>query len=617
MPPQSRSTDSSERRDRLRWSLLVFALALAVRGLVVWQLSGSVLFETIIGDGRNYEQWARGIAAGDWIGSEVFYQAPLYPYFLAIVYSLLGDSLPVVRGVQVVLGAAACALLTQAGWRFFSRPVGIAAGLGLALYAPALFSDVSIQKSVLDIFLVCLILWILGGIRDRLHLGACLCLGLSIGALVLTRENALVFPAVLVPWLLARPGPSRGRRLASAAALAGGVALVLAPVALRNWQVGGEFHLTTSQFGHNLFIGNNEAADGTYRPVVHWRGDPRVERQDAIDRAERALGRSLTPAEVSDYYAGLAWEYIRSQPGDWLALMARKVVLTFNSAEMIDTKDQYSHADLSPVLRVTGWVFHFGVLAPLALLGVFVSWPERRRLLPLYLLFLAYTATLLVFYVFARYRIPLVPILALFAAAGVIGFPGFLRAHRALRIAAAVTATGLAALFCNWRLVDRDYMRSVTHYNLGNELFAAGRTDPAIEHYRLAIRQYEDNAQANHNLAALFAGRGDLDRAKAHYQEAIRIAPQAAQSHINLARTLGEMGDPQAAASSYQRALRLTGERADLYDELGQAYAELGEWARAVDAFEHALRLEPGLPEARGHLRDARSEQAKRARPTH
>ena len=43
-------------------------------------------------------------------------------------------------------------------------------------------------------------------------------------------------------------------------------------------------------------------------------------------------------------------------------------------------------------------------------------------------------------------------------------------------------------------------------------LFAAGRTDPAIEHYRLAIRQYRGNAQANHNLGALFAGRGDLDR---------------------------------------------------------------------------------------------------------
>ncbi len=36
-----------------------------------------------MGDSRAYDEWARRIAAGDWIGREVFYQAPLYPYFLA------------------------------------------------------------------------------------------------------------------------------------------------------------------------------------------------------------------------------------------------------------------------------------------------------------------------------------------------------------------------------------------------------------------------------------------------------------------------------------------------------------------------------------------------------
>ena len=122
-------------------------------------------------------------------------------------------------------------------------------------------------------------------------------------------------------------------------------------------------------------------ADGTYRPVVFWRGDPRLERQDAFAVAERAMGRSLTPSEVSAYWTGRALDYIRSQPADWLALLLRKAFLTLNSAEMVDSKDQYSHADLSSVLRAAGWVFHFGLLAPLALLGVLVSWPERRRLI--------------------------------------------------------------------------------------------------------------------------------------------------------------------------------------------------------------------------------------------
>jgi tetratricopeptide (TPR) repeat protein len=611
--PRAQTSGPPRRRDRILWSLAIFACALAVRGLEIWQLSGSLLFETIIGDGRNYDLWAKEIVGGEWIGSQVFYQAPLYPYFLALVYAVAGVEPLALRVVQAALGAASCLLLARAGWRFFSAPAGIVAGFLLALYAPAGFSDISVEKSVLDIFFVCLLLWALGGIQGAPRARQCLGLGLSVGALALTRENALVFAAVLLPWLCLRPAPSRGRRLVYAAACAAGTALVLAPVALRNAWVGDGFYLTTSQLGPNFYIGNNAAADGTYRGIVTWREDPRLERQDAFEVAERALGRKPTPAEVSAYFTGLALDYIRSQPGDWLALLLRKTVLAFNSAEMVDTKDQYSHADLSSVLRATGSLFHFGLLAPLAMLGVFVSWPDRRRLLPLHLLFLAYTATLILFYVLARYRIPLVPILALFAAAGIVGLPDFLRRSPAPRIAAGLAATTAAALLCNWRLVDRDYMRSVTQYNLGNELFAAGRSDAAALRYREAIRLYAGNAQAHHNLGALYAQQGDLVRARPHYEQAVRISPQAAQSHVNLARTLAELGDLPGAVESYRAALRLSGERADLHAEMGRVLEAQGDLDAAIESFERALRLDPGLDQARRSLARARAARAERA----
>ena len=167
MTPANHASDPSARRDRITWSLLIFSFALLVRGLHVWQLQGSLVLDTIMGDARSYDSWARQIAAGDWLGNEVFYQAPLYPYFLAILYGSIGDEPLLVRGLQALVGAGSCALLALAGWRFFSKPVGIAAGLLLAVYAPAIFADTTIQKSVLDLFLLCLALWILGGIVNR------------------------------------------------------------------------------------------------------------------------------------------------------------------------------------------------------------------------------------------------------------------------------------------------------------------------------------------------------------------------------------------------------------------------------------------------------------------
>ena len=46
----------------------------------------------LVVDSQAYHNWAGQIAAGDWVGHGVFYQAPLYPYFLAVIYKIAGPS---------------------------------------------------------------------------------------------------------------------------------------------------------------------------------------------------------------------------------------------------------------------------------------------------------------------------------------------------------------------------------------------------------------------------------------------------------------------------------------------------------------------------------------------
>ena len=152
-------------------------------------------------------------------------------------------------------------------------------------------------------------------------------------------------------------------------AFALGLALLLLPVAGRNYAVTGGFYLTTSQFGPNFYIGNNPSADGTYMSLRPGRGAPEFERQDATELAERARQRSLTPGEVSSYWTEQALAFITSQPGDWLALVGRKIALLWNRGEMLDTESQESYEEISPVLRVLGVIGHFGIVVPLALVG--------------------------------------------------------------------------------------------------------------------------------------------------------------------------------------------------------------------------------------------------------
>src|ERR1041384_2559136 len=84
---------------------LIGLMALMIRLIYLVELRRTAFFAVVIGDGKEYDRWAQQIAGGQWIGSEVFYQSPSYPYFLAIIFALAGHHLIIVRVVQAILGA--------------------------------------------------------------------------------------------------------------------------------------------------------------------------------------------------------------------------------------------------------------------------------------------------------------------------------------------------------------------------------------------------------------------------------------------------------------------------------------------------------------------------------
>ncbi len=612
------------RTDRpfLPWAGAIFGAALMVRLLHVWLLGRSPWFNALMGDAHGYDEWARRLAGGDWIGSEVFYQAPLYPYFIGVVYSVFGHSLTALRVLQAIVGAASCALLGLAGFRFFSTRVGAIAGFVLVLYAPAIFFDALIQKSVLDLFFITLALWLTGRLVDRPDRASWLALGLAMGGMALTRENALVFVGVILVWAMVpevrlkpdtTPAPQTTERIVvsglsrtlHAAIFIAGLAIVLLPVAVRNYAVGGGFYLTTSQFGPNFFIGNNPQADGTYASLRFGRGAPEYERTDATELAEHALGRTLTPADVSSYWTTRALDFITGQPAAWLRLTGRKVVLLFNATEMIDTEAQQSHAEWSWPLRVGGWFGHFGVLAPLALTGLILAWRDRHRLAVLYVMLAAYAASVIMFYVFARYRLPLVPMLLLFASAGVTALPDWLTS--ASRNAKAALGAGIVAsvVFTNWPVLSVPLMKAIGETNLASALQAEGRIDEAAAHYARAIALQPDYAPAYNNLGVMQRAAGRVDEAIATYHVALQQKGDYPDAHYNLANALLEKGRPQEAAEHFRIALRSIPDSAGAANNLGIALAAQNRPADAVAAFRAAVAADPNSAVAHRNLADA------------
>jgi len=600
---------------------LIFAVAFGVRLIHIWQLRSSPFFDTLLGDANGYDLWARRLAGGDWIGSEVFYQAPLYPYFLSVVYAIFDRDLLIVRIVQALIGSASCVLLGLAGARLFSRSAGLAAGLALALWAPAIFFDGLIQKSVLDMFFVCLGLWLISGI-ERASKWRWLGLGMTMGALALTRENALLLIGVIALSVVLRAFYDRSTMalrtndsivertqnhlrtyVEQLVTFALGLALILLPVVARNYSIDGGLYLTTSQFGSNFYIGNNPTADGTYAPIRFGRGAPEFERLDATAVAEEATGRTLSPAEVSSFWTGRAMAFIKAQPGRWLALTGRKIVLLFNRAEMIDTESLESHAEFSTVLWGLGWTGHFGLLVPLAVFGMIATWPDRRRLWLVHALLFTYAASVVMFYVFARYRYPLVPFLLLFAAAGVARpFDPFDSKQRSLRTlflaqgrARSITAALFviaAAIFANIPMLSPTLMMAITENNLGTALQDQKQYDLAIAHHERAIALRPDYAPAYNNLGAALRGAGRLEEAVARYREALAIKPDFASASYNLANALLAQGHAADSVDSFRRALQSTPNSVEAHHNLGTALAARGDTAGAMTAFRAALAID-------------------------
>jgi len=467
----------------------------------------------------------------------------------------------------------------------------------LAMYAPAVFFDGIVQKTSLGCLLVCVLLAVMGWAEHaKRGYAAAVVVGAVAGLLVLTRENAIVWLPLVGIWLLMREGKvtgtvsnqrlsgkgvlrtlhgrhgdrplHRGRisstgngtgreRLVQIGGYILGLAVVLTPVGIRNKVVGGEWSLSTFQAGPNFYIGNHRGADGRYQPLLRGHETPAFERKDATALAERDLGRKLSPREVSHYWMGRALGDIRDNPLRWLGLTVRKMLMVWNRYEVSDAESLEVYRDDSVTLRVLGSVWHFGVLCPLAAVGVVATRSQWRRLWIYYALIVSMALAVALFYVMARYRFPLVPLLIPFAAAGCVELWYQVRARAFQRLLGPVAVGVVIAAVVNWPVQDEKRLNAMAWMNVGVALAQQGEVEDATHYFRKAVNDHPESAEANNNLAQAFALGGDYAGAIPHYQAALAAEPTLMGVDYNLAVALERVGRLDEALVHYQRAVEL------------------------------------------------------------
>jgi tetratricopeptide (TPR) repeat protein len=545
--------DGSTRRSGWVWLLVVMLAALAVKSVVLVQLGGHPLLQPHGElDTAYYVELAQKVARGGPLAvAEPFFVSPLYVFFLALVFRLTGDSLAAARIVQILLGAAAVALLYLTARQWFGEWTARIAAVLFVLTGFFTFCEILILQAALDPFLVSCTLYFISRTQVDDRRGPLIAAGISAGLFALNRPNALAYGLVAALLIAVASWRRPGRRvgwspvktaLARASLYLGSLLLVLVPNALRNYAVSGEAILISSHGGLNFYIGNRPGADGTYQRIPGITPSIAGQARDATLVAEAAMGRSLSTGEVSGYFYRRAAEWIASEPAEALRLLIRKIGIVLNRTSVaLNYSYAFYREDEVTLLRpliIGPWL-----LVPLGLVGLFLrpQLPKRpgfwvwASFLPVYGLSVA------AFFVSDRYRTPVLIPLCISSAATIMWLVDHIRAGKHRQLAAPVLAISLAAVLAYWDLGLHD-ASSNERTRKAVWLIEQGRYDEARDYVARITPQHAQPGVLRYQVGEALMTAGRYDDAIQRLSEAIRIDGEQAEIRLTLGQALTAAG---------------------------------------------------------------------------
>lgn len=253
--------------------LFIFFFALAMRVLIIfiWDYGSIWARDGLpMSDAREYDILAMNILEGRGYGNYLYgfkYQSfvcPLYPLFLAFIYSFLGHNFLAVKIVQLILSSLTAVITYDTARMIFNRSIGIISGMIIALYLPYILWVRPIMRETFFIFIFGLAFWsIIKALRtnSRLHLGFS---GVLIGLSVLTRPGGLLLLPVLIIGGLIN---LKGRRVV----LIGLIAfLTVAPWLIRSMLVHEGTILLESSGSRHFWTGANPEYRGSFYSRNAW-----------------------------------------------------------------------------------------------------------------------------------------------------------------------------------------------------------------------------------------------------------------------------------------------------------------------------------------------------------
>jgi tetratricopeptide (TPR) repeat protein len=599
---------------------LVLGAAACLRLWHLAELARMPFFRVFQMDALYHAQWAARLADRGWNDPEPFFRAPFYPYLLALVQAATGDLHWSARLLQIGLGIGTVALSHRMALRLFPRPWAFAVGMLAALLWTSIHYETELLLEPVLTFLTTLLLFLMiraSGGKPRP--GTLMLWGTLAGVAAITRPNVLLFlPALPLYAATLDPRPMRRlelkrarpagwfeevraaghaivhRLLRPAAFCLIGFLVPVLPVWVHNARHGDPATILAWQGGINFYIGNNPAANGWAAVAPNMRTDWQGGYEDAIRLAQEASGRtrSLRPSEISAYWTRQGLLFWRDEPARALSGLGRKALLFWSNLEIRNNEDPRFYRHVLSSLRFLP--VSFGLLAPLALLGLAGFWKRGRahRLLAFFIT--AWFLSVIPFFVCSRYRLPVTPLIPLPAIWLVREGWRSVRARHWTRVLPQVGV--LLVLYPLLYAPHRDVESGgffQSYCNLADAYSSLGRFAEAEGAYRRSIALNPGYAHSHNNLGLALEKSGNQAEAERAYREGLKVAPDHPLLRQNLGMVLESQGKLAEAESTYAQLARDHPESPDLRLMEGRVQEARGRSREAMATYSRLLGVKP------------------------
>lgn len=428
---------------------LLFLLALGIRLVYLLQLSKNPHFDYISPafDHFNLDKSAISFADGDWLArapNNSF--APLYKYFLGIIYWLFGRNFYIIYSIQFVMGALASVLVFLVTRDLFGLRAGLLAFLGFALHTTEIIYEGTILREAFITFWGIVSFYLLSRLptaRTSLVIAT-----LALSFFIQGRPNTILclpFVCIFLHKEVFRALDARARTK-SWLVFSGTLVGSLIPLLIQCYLVHGHFVFFDSS-GPQTFISGN---------LIGYSG---------VGFDAEIIDKHLKK-HLLGYGANIQFllQYIAENPIEFIKLYLRKTYFFFNDFETPTNISVYLYREFSPFL---GWLLnHFAIFSALGLVGIVLAIKNEKKVFLLYAYAFSLTLAVVLFLIEDRYRLPAVPYYIIFSAYAADSILSWLERGDYKKVLLTVTVSGLLYfVFLETRGLER--ARIIDYLNVG------------------------------------------------------------------------------------------------------------------------------------------------------